>query len=63
MSLTNLVNLCNILDIEPNVLFNGIIKYSNDEDTYIINNLSTLTMEDKAFLIEVIDYVIHKGSK
>lgn len=63
LSLSNLVSLCNILDIEPNVLFKGIIKYSNDEDTYILNNLSTLTKEDKAFLIEVMNYIIHKGSK
>ncbi len=63
LSITTLVNLCNILNIEPNTLFNGIIKYAGNEDTYIINNLSTLTAEDKAFVNSVMNYIIHKGSK
>lgn len=63
LSMTSLVNLCNVLNIEPNYLFNGVIKYSDDEDTCIINNLSTLTSEDKSFLIGVMNYIIQKGSK
>ena len=63
LSMTSLVNLCNVLNIEPNYLFNGVIKYSADEDACIINNLSTLTSEDKTFLIGVMNYIIQKGSK
>ena len=63
LSMTTLVNLCNILNIEPNTLFNGIIKYADNEDAYIINNLSTLTSEDKDFVSNVMNYIIHKGSK
>jgi len=63
LSMTTLVNLCNILNIEPNILFNGIIKYANNEDTCIINNLSILTAEDKKFVSSVINYIIYKGTK
>lgn len=63
LSMTTLVNLCNILNIEPNTLFNGIIKYSDKEDAYIINNLSTLTAEDKTFISGVMNYIIQKGNK
>ena len=63
LSITNIVNLCRILNIEPNTLFNGIIDYNNDKDTYIVNSLSTLTPEDKDFIISVIQYVLKKGSK
>lgn len=63
LSITNIVNLCRILNIEPNTLFNGIVDYSNDKDTYIVNSLSTLTSADKDFIISVIQYVLKKGNK
>lgn len=63
LSITNIVNLCKILNIEPNTLFNGIIDYNNDTDKYIMNSLSTLTPADKDFIISVIQYVLKKGSK
>lgn len=47
LSINNLVNICEILDIEPNSLFNGVFKYNDNKDKYIINSLSTLTKGDK----------------
>ena len=46
-----------------NTLFNGIIDYNNDIDAYIVNSLSTLTPADKDFIINIIQYVLKKGSK
>ena len=63
LSITNIVTLCRILNIEPNTLFNGIIDYNNDIDAYIVNSLSTLTPADKDFIINIIQYVLKKGSK
>lgn len=63
LSITSIVNLCNSLNIEPNSLFNGIIDYENSEDRYIINSLSTLTKDDKDFLVSVIKYVLNKSKK
>lgn len=63
LSLKTIIDICKILDIQPNTLFNGIIDYNNDKDKYIINSLSSLSIEDKEFLINVIEYVLKKNSK
>lgn len=64
LSITALVRLCDTLNITPSVLFNGIVKHNNiDIDTQIIDKLSVLTPADKEFLLEVIDFIIQKGSK
>lgn len=63
LSLETIIDICKILDIQPNTLFNGIIDYNNDKDKYIINRLSSLSIEDKEFLINVIEYVLKKNSK
>ena len=63
LSLETIIDICKILDIQPNTLFNGIIDYNNDKDKYIINSLSSLSIEDKEFLINVIEYVLKKNSK
>ncbi len=61
LSITNLTNICKILDIEPNSLFNGVLNYTDSKDEYITNALSTLANEDKEFLISVIEYVLKKS--
>lgn len=63
MNITNIPNLCNVLEIEPNSIFKGLINYNDDRDTYIVNSLSTLTNEDKEFIINTIKYVLNKNSK
>ena len=63
LSLETIIDICKILDIQPNTLFNGIIDYNNDKDKYIINSLSSLSIEDKEFLINAIEYVLKKNSK
>lgn len=63
MSITNIPHLCNILEIEPNSIFKGLIDYNDDRDKYIINSLSTLTDKDKEFIINTIEYVLSKNSK
>lgn len=64
ISITALVKICDALNLTPNNLFNGIIKYDSvDLDTRIIDNLAVLTPTDKEFLLEVIDYITQKGNK
>lgn len=60
LSITNLTNICKILDIEPNSLFNGVLNYTDSKDEYITNALSTLANGDKEFLISVIEYILKK---
>lgn len=61
LSITNLTNICKILDIEPNSLFNGVLNYTDSKDEYITNVLSTLANGDKEFLISVIEYILKKS--
>ena len=61
LSITNLTNICKILDIEPNSLFNGVLNYTDSKDEYITNALSTLANRDKEFLISVIKYILKKS--
>ena len=61
LSITNLTNICKILDIEPNSLFNGVLNYTDSKDEYITNALSTLANRDKEFLISVIEYILKKS--
>ena len=63
LSITNAVKICKVLNIEPNALFKGTINYNNDIDKNIIDQLSTLTKEDKEFLINVIEYILNKSNK
>ena len=61
VSITNLTNICKVLDIEPNSVFNGILNYTDSKDEYITNALSTLANRDKEFLISVIEYILKKS--
>ncbi len=63
MSITNIPHLCNVLEIEPNSIFKGLINYNDDRDKYIVNSLSTLANEDKEFIISIIEYVLKKSNK
>lgn len=63
LSVTSIVNICKILNIEPNALFNGTLDYNNNKDTIIKNKLTLLSDEDKDFVINVIEYIIKRGSK
>ncbi len=64
LSVSTIANLCDVLDIEPNSLFNGIIDFHNNDvsNKYIIDSLSLLSSDDKDFIISVIDYVLKKNS-
>lgn len=63
LSLTSIVNLCKFLDMEPNTLFNGIVNFTEDIDTQIKNQISLLSHQDKIFLLDVIKYILSKGSQ
>ena len=62
LSVSSMINLCKVLDIEPNSLFSGIINYNNDVDKQIINNLSLLSNEDKDFILNTITFIRSKRS-
>jgi transcriptional regulator with XRE-family HTH domain len=63
ISIDTIVDICNILNIEPNTLFNGVITYDNDKDKIIINGISSLSNEDKEIVNNLIEYIQKKNNK
>lgn len=63
IGIKTIIDICNILDIEPNSLFNGIVNYSNKKDKVIVDSISSLASDDKDIVINLIEYIMNKGSK
>lgn len=63
IGIKTIIDICNILNIEPNSIFNGLLKYKNKENKEIIDGISTLSQEDKEMVISLIEYIMKKGSK
>ena len=61
LSITSLVGICKILDIEPNALFSGIIDYNNELDSLIKDKFSLLSNDDKYFVRDVLKYIFDKN--
>ncbi len=59
-----IVDICNTLRVDANSIFKGLLNYNiGEKDKYIIDNISTLSSEDKEIVINLIEYIINKGSK
>ena len=63
LGIKTIIDICNILDIEPNTIFNGVIAYKDDKDKNISNSISSLANEDKEIVMNLIEYIINKSSK
>ena len=57
LSVNTIIDICNILNIEPNALFNGLINYNNEQDKLIINSISNLSNDDKDIINALINYI------
>ena len=59
-----IVDICNSLKVDANSIFKGLLTYNIEEkDKYIIDNLSVFSNEDKDIVINLMEYIINKGSK
>ena len=63
LSVNSIVGICNILSIDPNAIFNGLINYDFKNDKFIINNISSLSNEDKKAVSNLIEYILKKNNK
>lgn len=63
LSVTSIVGICKVLDIEPNALFSGIINYDNKFDSLIRDKFSLLSNDDKYFVKDVLKYIFEKNEK
>lgn len=57
VSITTLVDICNILKVDTSFIFKGLIHTSNTNGNLILS-LSTLQGKDKAIVENLINYII-----
>lgn len=61
MSVPTIIYICNVLDIDSNSIFNGLLNYQqSDKDKYILENLSILNDKDKNIITDLMQYIIEK---
>lgn len=61
MSVPTIIYICNVLDIDSNSIFNGLLNYQqSDKDRYILENLSILNDKDKNIITDLMQYIIEK---
>ena len=59
MSVQTIIALCNILDINTESIFKGLINYNlKKQDKLILDNLSMLNNKDKEIVINLMNYII-----
>ena len=63
LAVNTIIDICNILEIEPNTIFNGLIDFNNDKNKIIINGLSSLSGDDKEIVNNLIEYKLKKNNK
>ena len=63
IAIKTIIDICNILDIEPNYIFNGLLKYNNIQNNTIKDDFSLLCNEDKEIVLQLIDYIKKKSNK
>ena len=64
MSVPTIIDICNILEIDVNCIFKGLIDYEMKEnDKNIIDNILILSNEDKEVVEHLIEHLIKKSNK
>lgn len=59
MSVPTIIDICNVLDIDSNGIFKGLLNYQPEEkDKYILENISLLNDKDKKIITDLIQYIM-----
>ena len=59
MSVETIVDICNVLDINTESLFKGLIDYNlKENDRYILENISALNNKDKKIITDLMQYIL-----
>lgn len=62
MSVVTILDICNILDV--NCIFKGLLDYRiKNKDQELIDNILTLSSEDKDIIEKLIKHLINKNNK
>lgn len=64
MSVVTILDICNILDVDVNCIFKGLLDYRiKNKDQELIDNILTLSSEDKDIIEKLIKHLINKNNK
>ena len=64
MSVTTILDICNILDTDVNSIFKGLLDYRiKNKDKKLIDNILTLSNDDKEIIEKLIEHLINKNNK
>lgn len=60
LSINSIVDICKVLEVDANTIFDGIIpKVELETDDFINQSLSMFNNNDKAMILELINYIIN----
>lgn len=63
MSATTMIDICNILDIDINCIFKGLIDYEiKDKEKKLIENILILSNEDREVVTNLVEHLIKKNN-
>lgn len=61
MSVTTMIDICNILDVDVNCIFKGLLDYEiKNSDKKLINNILFLSDDDKNIIENLVEHLISK---
>ena len=64
MSVTTILDICNILDIDVNCIFKGLLNSRmRDEEQKLIDNILLLSNDDKEIIEKLTEHLINKNNK
>ena len=64
MSVTTILDICNILDIDVNCIFKGLLDYKmKNKDQNLIDNILILSNDDKEIIKKLTEHLINKNNK
>lgn len=64
MSVTTILDICNILDIDVNCIFKGLLDYkTKNKDQNLIDNILILSNDDKEIIEKLTEHLINKNNK
>ena len=62
MSVTTMIDICNILDVDVNCIFKGLLDYElKNSDKKLINNIIFLSDDDKNIIENLVEHLINKS--
>ena len=63
LSVPTLIDICKVLDVSADSLFEGILSINYDDDQFIINTMHSLEAKDKQAISYLIDYIVESKTK